>query len=55
MANDPSLLPLSAHEIVDLLRIGAVTPLDLLDTLEARIAKVDPAINALPTLSLIHI
>lgn len=50
MANDPSLLPLSAHEIVDLLRIGAVTPLDLLDTLEARIAKVDPAINALPTL-----
>ena len=50
MANDPSLIPLSAHEIVDLLRIGAVTPLDLLDTLEARIAKVDPALNALPTL-----
>ena len=50
MANDPSLIALSAHEIVDLLRIGAVTPLDLLDTLEARIAKVDPALNALPTL-----
>ena len=49
MANDPSLVKLEAHEIVDLLAIGAVTPVDLLDTLEARIAKVDPLVNALPT------
>ena len=50
MANDPRLVKLAAHEIVDLLAIGAVTPVDLLDTLEARIAKVDPLVNALPTL-----
>ena len=50
MANDQSLVKLAAHEIVDLLAIGAVTPIDLLDTLEARIAKVDPLVNALPSL-----
>jgi len=50
MASDQSLVRLSACEVVDLLAIGAVTPLDLLDTLQERIAKVDGAVNALPTL-----
>jgi amidase len=39
-----------ACEVVDLLRREAVRPHDLLDALEARIAAVDPTVNALPTL-----
>jgi amidase len=39
-----------ATALVRRLRSGEVTPHDLLDALEARIAAVDPAINALPTL-----
>jgi amidase len=50
MPADQSLINRSAHDLVALLRLGAVTPLDLLDALEARIAAVDPAVNALPTL-----
>jgi amidase len=50
MPSDQSLIRMGACEIVDLLSIGAVTPLDLLDTLEARISAVDGAVNALPTL-----
>ena len=36
--------------IVDKLKPGEVTPLDLLDVLEKRIAEVDGKVNALPTL-----
>src|SRR3981081_3419258 len=39
-----------ACTIVDKLNSGKVTPLDLLDVLEARIAQVDGKVNALPTL-----
>src|SRR5690606_36250912 len=37
--------------IVERLKTGEVTPLDLLDALEERIAEIDPAVNALPTLA----
>lgn len=52
MAADGTLIEKSAAEIVGLLKGGEVSPLDLVDTLEQRIAEVDPAINALPTLCL---
>jgi amidase len=44
------LIHCSACEIVDKLHSCEVTPLDLLDTLERRIAEVNGAVNALPTL-----
>jgi len=44
------LIGQTATELVELLRLGAVTPHDCLDALEARIAAVDPSVNALPTL-----
>jgi amidase len=44
------LVCLTANEIVALLRKGEITPLDCLDALEQRIADVDRAVNALPTL-----
>ena len=44
------LIRKSAREIVGLLASGEVSPLDLLDALEARIAAVDGTVNALPTL-----
>ena len=50
MAGDGSLTGLSACDVVDLLVRGDVTPLDCLDALEARIAAVDGAVNALPIL-----
>jgi amidase len=37
-------------EAVDRLKRGDITPLDLIDAAERRIAEVEPAINALPTL-----
>ncbi|WP_300159108.1 amidase family protein [Bradyrhizobium sp.] len=40
----------TACTVVDKLRAGEVTPLDLLDVLEQRIAEVDGNVNALPTL-----
>jgi amidase len=40
----------TACAVVDKLRQGEVTPLDLLDVLEARIAEVDNKVNALPIL-----
>src|ERR1700676_2199060 len=40
----------TARTIVDKLNSGEVTPLDLLDVLESRIAEVDGKVNALPTL-----
>ncbi len=50
MSSDKRLIHSSAVEIVKLLEDGEVTPLDLLDALEDRIAEVDGALNALPTL-----
>src|SRR5260370_24188806 len=40
----------TACAIVEKLNSGEVTPLDLLDVLESRIAEVDGKVNALPTL-----
>ena len=50
MAADLSLIEKSATDILKLLKKEEVTPLDLLDTLEARISAVDGYVNALPTL-----
>jgi amidase len=44
------LVSQDACTVVDLLRREAVSPHDLLDPLERRIAAVDPVVNALPTL-----
>lgn len=49
MSADPALVRETACAVVDKLKAGEVTPLDLLDTLEQRIAEVDGAVNALPT------
>src|SRR5262245_60158281 len=48
MASD--LASMDACSVVDLLRRDEVRPHDLLDALERRIAAVDGAVNALPTL-----
>ena len=45
-----SLIYKTATEIKVLLDSGDISPLDLLDAVEARIAACDPAVNALPTL-----
>ena len=50
MACDEDLIKLTACMVVDLLRRGEVTPLDCLDALEARVAAVEGAVNALPIL-----
>ena len=47
---DQGLVRETACAVVDKLRNGEVTPLDLLDVLEKRIAEVDGKVNALPTL-----
>jgi amidase len=47
---DQGLVRETANAIVDKLRNGEVTPLDLLDVLEKRITEVDGKVNALPTL-----
>lgn len=52
MATDDELIRLSATEAVDLLRRGAVSPLELIDAAATRIEAVNPTINALPTLCL---
>ena len=44
------LILMNAVDVVSKLKSGAVSPLELLDVLEAQIAAVNPAINALPTL-----
>lgn len=44
------LVRATARDIVDRLRRSDITPHDLLDALEARIAEVDGKVNALPTL-----
>ena len=50
MASDQKLVQATACAIIDKLNSGEVTPLDLLDVLEQRIAEVDGQVNALPTL-----
>jgi amidase len=50
MSSDQGLVRATACAIVDKLRTGEVTPLDLLDVLEQRISEVDGKVNALPTL-----
>jgi amidase len=50
MPANQELIALDACEVVTRLRTGSVTPHDLLDALEQRIAAVDPKVNALPTL-----
>jgi amidase len=50
MAASDELIKATACDVVDKLRGGEVSPLDLLDVLEARIAAVDGKVNALPTL-----
>jgi amidase len=47
---DLGLVRETACAIVDKLKAGDVTPLDLLDALETRIAEVDGKVNALPIL-----
>ncbi|WGS18472.1 MULTISPECIES: amidase family protein [unclassified Bradyrhizobium] len=47
---DQGLIRETACAVVDKLKAGEVTPLDLLDVLEKRIAEVDGKVNALPTL-----
>jgi amidase len=49
VASDQALVRETACAIVDKLNSGEVTPLDLLDALEQRIAEVDGQVNALPT------
>jgi amidase len=46
------LCNLTASAAVDLLRRGEVSPLELIDAAAARIAQVEPQLNALPTLCL---
>ena len=50
MASDQGLVRATACAIVEKLNAGEVTPLELLDVLEQRIAEVDGEVNALPTL-----
>ncbi|MEQ9330003.1 amidase family protein [Thalassobaculum sp.] len=52
MARGEELTRLTAREAVRLLAAGEVSPLELIDAAAARIAAVEPAINALPTLCL---
>jgi amidase len=49
VASDQELVRATACAIVEKLNAGEVTPLDLLDVLERRIAEVDGKVNALPT------
>ena len=46
------LIQLTACEAVENLRRGDVSPLELIDAVEARITEVEPDLNALPTLCL---
>src|SRR5690606_7645364 len=50
MTAGSELVKQSACAVVDLLKSEEVTPLDLLEVLEARISEVDRQVNALPTL-----
>ena len=46
----PALCALQAHEVVAMLKRGDITPRDCIDAALTRIASVEPAINAIPTL-----
>jgi len=46
----PELCRLPAHQIIDMLQNRKVSPQELLDAAYARIAKVEPSVNAMPTL-----
>ena len=50
MPDSAELISMDACAVVERLRNGSVTPHDLLDALETRIAAVDDKVNALPTL-----
>src|SRR5499427_7696239 len=50
MSSDLDLIRGDACTLVDRLRRQEIGPHELLDALERRIAAVDPAVNALPTL-----
>lgn len=50
MAADQALVKETACAVVDKLKSGEVTPIEVLDVLQERIAEVDGAVNALPTL-----
>jgi amidase len=50
VTSDQELVRATACAIVGKLNAGEVTPLDLLEVLERRIAEVDGKVNALPTL-----
>ena len=50
MSTSRELINASASQLVERLRKGEITPHDLLDALEARVAEVNPKVNALPTL-----
>lgn len=49
MSAQPDLVRRSACDVVEALKREELTPLDLIDALEARIGEVDPICNALPT------
>jgi amidase len=46
----PELCRLEAHQVVALLKKGEISPTELLDAAFQRIAEVEPAVNAMPTL-----
>ena len=50
MIKPRELINATASELVERLRKGEISPHDLLDALEGRIAEVNPQVNALPTL-----
>jgi amidase len=50
MTKHSELIKSTATQLVTRLKSGEISPHDLLDALEARIAQVNPAVNALPTL-----
>lgn len=50
VASEQDLIKATACAVVEKLNAGDVSPLELLDALEARIAEVDGKVNALPTL-----
>ncbi|MBW2619521.1 MAG: amidase, partial [Deltaproteobacteria bacterium] len=46
------LVKLTARQAVNLLKKGQVSPMELIEAAEARIAECDGVLNALPTLCL---
>jgi amidase len=50
MAKHSELIKSTATQLVARLKSGEISPHDLLDALETRIAEANPAVNALPTL-----